>query len=76
MTREQIRALISSLCDGANELVSAIGTELKRNDDGSIVDDSDLGIAVREVEHIAAALSRLSLKLSREGMVAAPPEGW
>jgi hypothetical protein len=76
MTRDQIRQLISSICDGAMGVAGALGTDLKRDGEGFIVDDSDLGIAIRELERIDTILTRLSLKLFREGIEAAPPEGW
>jgi hypothetical protein len=76
MTRDQIRELISSICDGATGVAGALATDLKRDGEGFIVDDSDLGIAVRELERIDTVLSRLSLTLFRDGIEAAPPEGW
>jgi hypothetical protein len=66
MTRDNIRELISKLCDGIDETAAAIGTDLQRDEEGFIVDDSDLGIAVRELYGVSAVLSRLSLKIATE----------
>ena len=40
---------------------------------GFIVDDSDLGIAVRELEKVSSCLSRMSLQLAIKGIEEAPP---
>jgi hypothetical protein len=60
MTRDEIRELIDRFTVGVDEVVAAIGTDLKRKDEGLI---SDLGIAAHELEHVTLMLSRLSFKL-------------
>ncbi|WP_091878152.1 hypothetical protein [Bradyrhizobium sp. Rc2d] len=65
--------MLINIGDGISEITAALGTDLRRDEEGSIVDDSDLGIAVRELERIDTVLSRLSFKLHREGIEAAPP---
>jgi hypothetical protein len=44
---------------GIDEVVAAIGTDLHRDNEGYIIDDSDLGIAVRELDHVSTTLSRI-----------------
>jgi hypothetical protein len=59
---------------GARNDRDALGTDLKRDDEDFIVDDSDLGIAIREMERIIWQLSKLSFTLWTKGIEAAPPE--
>jgi len=73
MTRDEIRELIDRFTTGVDETSAAIGTDLKRDNEGFIIDDSDLGIAVRELDHVVSLLSRLSLRLYIMGVEAAPP---
>jgi hypothetical protein len=72
MTRDEIREAINFASEASAETCAALGTDLKRDGDGFIVDDSDLGIAIRELEHLVSVLSRLSFKLVTHGIEAAP----
>ncbi len=74
MTREGMREFISNLCDSVNETAAAISTDLQRDGEGCIVDNSDLAIAIRELDHVSSVLSRLSFKLVIEGIEAAAPQ--
>jgi hypothetical protein len=71
MTRDEIREAIDFACEASAETCAALGTDLKRDGEGFIVDGSDLGIAIRELEHVVAFLSRLSFKLVTHGIEAA-----
>jgi len=73
MTRDEIREWIEYHCNAIGEVAAAIGTDLQRNDEGVLTDTSDVGIAVRELQRIESALSRLSFKLYTEGIEPAPP---
>ena len=73
MTRDDIGEWIDRFTTAIDETSAAIGTDLKRDDEGLIIDDSDLGIAVRELDHVVSLLSRLSLRLYMMGIEAAPP---
>jgi hypothetical protein len=63
MTKQEIREAINSICDEVTEVGAAVGVDLARNEEGFIVDTSDLGIAVRAIEHANMRLSRLSFAL-------------
>jgi hypothetical protein len=61
------------MCDGFGETIAALSTELKRDNEGFIIDDSELGIAARELEHLTSLLARLSFNMYVRGVEAAPP---
>jgi hypothetical protein len=65
MTHEEIRACVNSIAEGCESVAAAIGTDLARDAEGFIIDTSDLGIAVRELEGVSSVLSRLSYRLAR-----------
>jgi hypothetical protein len=64
MTVPEIRDVINSVANSAQEVAAATGTDLRRDSEGFITDTSDLGIAVRELERVAMVLSRLSYRLA------------
>jgi hypothetical protein len=63
MTIQEIRDAINSITDEIAEAGAAVGTDLARDDEGFIVDTSDLAIAVRAIGRAVDRLSRLSFKL-------------
>ena len=73
MTRDELREFICDLCEKITEVIAALGTDLKRDDEGWIVDTSDLGIAIRELDYVDSVLSRMSFKLLVAGIEEAPP---
>jgi len=64
MTTDEIRDCINSVADACDLVAGAIGSDLQRDGEGFIVDTSDLGIAVRELERVSTILSRLSYGLA------------
>jgi hypothetical protein len=74
-TVDEIRQWISRTADEIEQVAAALGTDLQRDGEGFITDASDLGIAVRELEHATSAMTRLSFALHRRGVEAAPPRG-
>jgi hypothetical protein len=63
MTKQEIRDVIDDVATKIEETVAALGTDLIRNEEGFISDDSDLGIALRMMEQASSQLSRLSYHL-------------
>jgi hypothetical protein len=74
ITRNELRGWINHYCDAIEEVIAVLGTDLQRDDNGFIVATSDLGIAVRELDHVTGALSRVSFQLVIRGIEAAPPQ--
>jgi hypothetical protein len=66
MTRDEIREVINSLNAAVDEVAAAVGSDLSRDDEGFIIDGSDLGIAVRELERVSTVLTRLFFRLGEE----------
>jgi hypothetical protein len=66
MSIQEIREAINSIADEITEAGAAVGTDLARDDEGFIVETSDLAIAVRAIDRAAGRLSRLSFKLREE----------
>jgi hypothetical protein len=64
ITPRELREAVNQMFDGVQETIATLGTDLQRDKEGFIIDNSDLGIAVRELEHVTSFLSRLSLRLS------------
>jgi hypothetical protein len=63
MTKQEIRDVINNVADKLEEAVAALGTDLKRNEEGFISADSDLAVALLMMEQATAQLSRLSFKI-------------
>jgi hypothetical protein len=63
MTHNEIRERLNTLAESSNEVIAAIGVDLQRDAEGFIIDTTDLGIAIRELEHVVAVLSRLSFRI-------------
>jgi hypothetical protein len=63
MAKQEIRDVINYVSEKINETVAALGTDLKRDEEGFIVDDSDLGAALRMMEGASVQLSRLSFQI-------------
>jgi hypothetical protein len=64
ISRDEVRAVINSVVEGCESVAGAIGTDLLRDDEDFIIDGSDLGIAVRELERVSTVLTRLSFRLA------------
>jgi hypothetical protein len=64
MTLDEVRDRINSLAEEVESTAGAVGTDLQRDAGGFIIDTSDLGIAVRELERTSSVLSRLSYRIS------------
>jgi hypothetical protein len=65
MTNQEIRAVLNIVCTKMEEVVAALGTDLKRDEEGFIAEDSDLAIALRMMEQASAQLSRLSFQIGK-----------
>jgi len=65
MTNQEIRAVLNNVCTKMEEVVAALGTDLKRDEEGFIAEDSDLAIALRMMEQASAQLSRLSFQIGK-----------
>jgi hypothetical protein len=65
MTNQEIRDVINNVADKLEEAVAALGTDLKRNEEGFISADSDLAVALRMMEQATAQLSRLSFQIGK-----------
>jgi hypothetical protein len=63
MTKQEIRDVINNVADKIVETVAALGTDLERNAEGFISEDSDLAIALRMMEQASTQLSRLSFQI-------------
>jgi hypothetical protein len=63
MTKQEIRDVINNVCTKMEEVVAALGTDLGRDQEGFIAEDSDLAIALRMMEQASAQLSRLSFQI-------------
>jgi hypothetical protein len=63
MTKQEIRDVINNVADKIVETVAALGTDLERNEEGFISEDSDLAVALRMMEQASTQLSRLSLRI-------------
>jgi len=61
----EIRAVLNIVCTKMEEVVAALGTDLKRDEEGFIAEDSDLAIALRMMEQASAQLSRLSFQIGK-----------
>jgi hypothetical protein len=65
MTKQEMRDVINNVADKLEETVAALGTDLKRNEEGFISEDSDLAVALRMMEQASAQLSRLSFQIGK-----------
>jgi hypothetical protein len=66
MTIQEIREAINSIADEIAEAGAAVGTDLARDNEGFIVETSDLAIAVRAIDRAVSRLSRLSFRLEED----------
>jgi hypothetical protein len=63
MTKQEIRDVVNDVAEKIEEAMAALGTDLERDAEGFIADDSDLAIALRMMNHASSQLTRLSLRL-------------
>jgi hypothetical protein len=66
MTFHEIRDAINNVAEKIEEAMAALGTDLERDAEGFIADDSDLGVALRMMNNASSQLTRLSLRLGEE----------